>query len=345
MLSRVVNREQGSTIVSLMQVTPEMRRMITDDIEVVSLGATSIYSLLSSIIKLAVLIHKYKPSSIVCWMYHANVVAALAARLVGYRGCVVWNIRHSLEDWASESISTRTAIILGRFLKRMPSGAIFNSERSFMQHREFGYAPARSKVIPNGVEEPELVESARPSISIVGTIGRFHPHKDYSNYLVAAGIAARRDRSLQFVAAGRGIEEGSQDFMDLLSRTNFPRERMELLGELQNVEVFYRRIDVLVLSSLTEGFPNVLIEAMSYGVPCVTTDVGDAAAIVGESGIVVPPRDSDRLAGAITRMTSLSIDEYDRRSSMARARVKTEYSISAVAKSYDDFVNSLELTQ
>jgi glycosyltransferase involved in cell wall biosynthesis len=87
-------------------------------------------------------------------------------------------------------------------------------------------------------------------------------------------------------------------------------------------------------SAYGEGFPNVLGEAMACGVPCVTTDVGDAAAIVGETGWVVPPRDPRALAAMLGAALALSPAARGRRGAAARDRVARQFSQDAFIGRY-----------
>ena len=124
----------------------------------------------------------------------------------------------------------------------------------------------------------------------------------------------------------------------LIESTGLAREAVELCGQVDNMAEFYREIDVLVLSSRTEGFPNVVAEAMSYGKPVVTTDVGDAAAIIGGDGIVVPPRNLEALAGAMRNMLDLSPADYTAMATAAKSRIEREYALPAIARRYDEFL-------
>ena len=109
-----------------------------------------------------------------------------------------------------------------------------------------------------------------------------------------------------------------------------PAASVDLCGESTDMSSFYRSIDVLVLSSRTEGFPNVVAEAMSYGKPVITTDVGDAATIVGNAGWVVPPRSPEFLASAIECALKSNRKEYQDMAVCARQRIAKEYGLQAI---------------
>jgi glycosyltransferase involved in cell wall biosynthesis len=123
-----------------------------------------------------------------------------------------------------------------------------------------------------------------------------------------------------------------------MAQAGLPAHAVDLRGEIGDMPAFYQSIDLLVLSSRTEGFPNVIAEAMSFGKPIVTTDVGDAAAIAGKAGIAVPARDPQALAGAMRAFLDLPEAEYARYARAARERIESEYAIAAVTAKYSDFL-------
>lgn len=136
--------------------------------------------------------------------------------------------------------------------------------------------------------------------------------------------------------AGRGVSYQNSDFMALVDAHNIDLEKIQLCGDLDDVSPFYQGIDLLVQSSITEGFPNVLVEAMASGVPCVATDVGDSREIVGETGFIVPSRSPRALAKAILHYSSMSHAQHIEYGENARNRVVLNFDISIVANKYID---------
>ena len=112
-------------------------------------------------------------------------------------------------------------------------------------------------------------------------------------------------------------------------------DRFHLLGERQDVPRITAAFDVATLSSVSEGFPNVLGEAMACGIPCVATDVGDSALIVGDMGVVVPPRNPERLAEGIQKLLNLSKEEREKFGKRAREHIKTHYALERIVEMYE----------
>src|SRR5262249_13530770 len=140
-----------------------------------------------------------------------------------------------------------------------------------------------------------------PGATLVGVVGRHHPLKDHATFLRAAALLAGERGRVHFVLAGRGLEPGNPALEPLVGDTAL-RGRVHLLGERDDMPRLLAALDVLALSSVSESFPNVVGEAMACGVPCVVTDVGDAARIVGPTGIVVQPGNPAALADGLRRV-------------------------------------------
>jgi glycosyltransferase involved in cell wall biosynthesis len=286
---------------------------------------------------LARMLRRRRPTAIVCWMYHAMAVGTLAQKISGVNVPVFWNVRQSLDDPTSLSSSTRIALKLTRLLSAMPAGIVYNSARALDLHRRFGFRNANSQVIPNGFELPSPAP-ARHAADVLGIAARLHPQKDHATFFAAAAATRRSHPSARFIAAGAGLTPDNIELRRMIEASGLPMDAVELRGEVADMASFYRDIDAIVLSSRTEGFPNVIGEAMSYGRPAVSTDVGDAAAIIGSTGFVVPPGDPIALAEAMGRMLAMPAEGYAALSTAARKRIEQHYSLGRVVQLYDDFV-------
>ncbi|BDA82964.1 glycosyl transferase [Aureimonas sp. SA4125] len=341
MLSRLIREPSNALVVPLIDVSDRYRESCGPSVRFMPLHAGSVARMMGAVPRLARIIKAEKPEAIVCWMYHAMVVGALAHRMSGGEAPLFWNVRQSLDDPRTLTRSVRLTLRLCRALSRYPGGIVFNSARAAELHRRFGFRNARMTVIPNGFDfvDADLPSARTPRV--FGIAARLHPQKDHRTFFRAAALLSRRHAHARFVAAGAGLEDCEGAAARLVAESGVPAEAVSLCGEVADMESFYRSIDVLVLSSLTEGFPNVVAEAMSYGVPVVTTDVGDAAAIVGDTGMVVPAGDDQALAAAMERMLRLSPAEYRERSAAARRRVVEHYSLPRVAGQYEALVGAI----
>jgi glycosyltransferase involved in cell wall biosynthesis len=336
-LASVIGGERP-IIVSLMDVSDRHRQLIADHgLDVRSLQVRSTAGMMKSVLTVRQLIQKERPDALMCWLYHAMVVGQLAAWRVADEVPVYWNVRQSLDDMGSFSASTRTALRLTRLLSRGPAGIVFNSSRALHLHRQFGYRNRNLVTIPNGFDfvQAAPVEARRPEV--FGIAGRLHAQKDYATFFAAAAQAHRSHPAIRFIVAGAGLTLDNPSVRQMIAEAGLPLGAIDLRGNVSDMAHFYRDIDALVLSSRTEGFPNVVAEAMSFGKPVISTDVGDAAVIVGDSGFIVPPGDVLALADAMGRMLALGPSEYAMLAVAAKRRVESSYPLARVAELYDSF--------
>jgi glycosyltransferase involved in cell wall biosynthesis len=282
-----------------------------------------------------------KPNLIQGWMYHGNLAATLCGQFAVGRVPVLWNIRQSLIHLRHEKYGTAMAIRLGALLSNRPAKIIYNSYTAQSHHSALGFAAHTSLVIDNGYDtelfkpDAQARRTVRGEIGIdegvplIACIGRVHPMKDQRNFLLAAQRVKVATPDVAFLLMGRDTD--SAEVTDLVRELGLSAY-VRLLGERSDVHRIMAALDLLVLPSWAEAFPNVVGEAMACGVPSVVTDVGDAARIVSDTGIVVPPRDSDALASAILAL--LERPDRKRLGLRARERIIREYSLMAMVRKY-----------
>jgi glycosyltransferase involved in cell wall biosynthesis len=348
MLMRLLERdgEERVMVVSLLEVSDKMRELSKSrDVSYIPLRMSSTLGLLRGLHRLKNLMLSENPKVIVLWMYHAMVAGTLAAKWAGSRSALIWNVRQSLDDPSSLSRSTRSSIALAKILSRYSDGIIYNSSRSHLLHTRYGFWDRNATVIHNGFELPSAYDIRPRRAKTFGVAARFHAQKDYANFFRAASRVLTTHPDTHFVAAGRGVSWQNSEVAALAQSAGISSEALDLRGEVADMANFYQSIDALVLPSRTEGFPNVLGEAMSYGRPVVTTDVGDAAIVASDAGFVVPPRDDAALSIAMRKMLDLSPAEYASYAKRARERVEHLYSIDLITQQYRDFLAASSATE
>ena len=295
-------------------------------------------------------LRRSKPTILQSWLYHADLAATLASWTVP-GSALVWNIRCS--DLPGQSDAGR----LGRLVKLLarlstwPRAVICNSRAGREFHAAFGYHPRRWVDIPNGVDtarfhpRPEARHALRQQIGlaahgpVIGLVARFHPMKDVPTFLHAARQFADVNPGVHFVVCGDGFDPNNSEVLALIAQARLT-DQVHLLGVRNDMESVYPAFDVLTLSSAYgEGFPNVLIEAMACGVPCVATDVGDSRAIVADAGLIVPPRDPEALARAWNTVATGPMSET--MSKHARARAADQFGIDRVCLLYETLYREL----
>ena len=288
------------------------------------------------------LLRDIRPDIVQTWLYHADLLGLLL-KPVANMPHLLWNLRCSDMDLPLG----RTAVLrmLGR-LSRVPDGVVINSRAGQLVHQKIGYRPRRWEVIPNGFDLADLKPDAAARWELraelgcdqgsvaIGMAARLHPMKDHATFFAAAAQLARTRPEARFVLIGAGTDCASGALRALI-----PAElddRVTLLGERTDMPRLYAALDIVTLTSAHgEGFPNVLGEAMSCGVPCVATDVGDAAMLIGPTGAIVPPRDPETLAAAWERMVVLGEEGRRAFGQEARSRIERHYEIGAVVARYE----------
>ena len=313
-------------------------------VPVATLGMRGGRPSLSSLIKLHRTIKKLSPDLLQGWMYHGNLAATLARKLAPGNPALVWNTRHSLYDLAHEKLMTRQVIRANRFFSSSPDALLYNSELSRKQHEAFGYVSLNGRVIPNGIDLQRFSfsDKARKHVRaelgipteayVVGHVARFHPIKGHSIFLRAAEAVALRYPDLHFLLSGRDVSMSNASLEKQVPA--MLRNRFHLLGERSDVPGLMSAMDVFCQSSWSEAFPNVLGEAMAVGVPCVATDVGDSAIIVGDTGVMVPPGDDSALATGIEYLLTMPLVKRRMLGENARARIESNFTLGAIVEQY-----------
>ena len=230
---------------------------------------------------------------------------------------------------------------------------IANSEAGRGWHEALGYRPRRWTYIPNGIDtetfrpDPRARAETRgelgfdESVFAIGLVARYDLMKDHATFIRAAVRLAETRPEARFVLVGRGTDARDGELERLVQEAGIA-DRVRRLGERTDVARIVPGLDLVTLSSaFGEGFPNVLGEAMACGVPCVTTDVGDAAGIVGETGLVVRPRDPDALAAAWTEAAARDGATRIALGAAARERIIAQYSLARMVRRYENLYSEL----
>jgi len=273
-----------------------------------------------------------------------NVVAALLKPVLPGRVRVVWGVRASNMDLRRYDRFSRATFALLRSLARVPHLIIANSRAGAEYHSARGFPAERLIVIPNGIDtarfrpNPEARERLRAEWRVtdgevvVGVVGRLDPMKDHPTFLEAAARVAAERPEARFVCVGDGPAPYRAE-LQRRARALGIGERLVWAPARSSVADVYSALDVhCSASSYGEGFPNVVGEAMACGTPCVVTDVGDSALVVGDQGRVVPPGNPPALALAI--VASLAEGGWPRVE--ARARICGCFSVERLIEATEE---------
>jgi glycosyltransferase involved in cell wall biosynthesis len=356
MLKRLIDADQSAqnhvhSVISLTEVGVIGMQLAQNGVEVSALGMTSAAEIPKILFKLVVYIRKSQPDVVQTWMYHSDLLGGLAARIAGNRN-VIWGVRTT----DVEAGGTRTTILIAHLCAALsrwiPRTIVCAAQASRRVHAGYGYDDARMIVIPNGFDLSRLSTTPedrnmlrercgfREEDLVVGVLGRFNPAKDHNTFVRAAGALATRCPNVRFLLVGRGLDQSNKELSQWIAATKC-EDRFVLLGERSDVAVCLSAMDVFCLSSRTEGFPNVVGEAMAVGLPCVVTDVGDAAFLVGETGVVVPKENPMALAKGLEELVTMPPDRRAALGQRAKMRICAEFTIDRARERFNAVYRSI----
>jgi len=286
------------------------------------------------------------------WMYHADLLGSIAARLAGVR-TIAWCIHNTNLDRDKSKRATRLVARLNATVSRwLPTGILCCADAARDVHVRRGYSGDKMEVIPNGFDlsrfrpDSEARHAVRNELNLavdtplVGVVGRHDPQKNHAGFLAAAGLLLRSRPGVHFVLVGTGIDAGNGELVAAAHRAGV-FDVCHWLGQRDDIPRLMASLDVLASSSFSEAFPNVLGEAMACGIPCAVTDVGDSATIVGDTGRIVRSGDMPALAVAFDELLALDPEQRAAIGGRARLRVEEHFEIGQVVRRYEDYYERL----
>jgi glycosyltransferase involved in cell wall biosynthesis len=287
-----------------------------------------------------------KPQVVQTWMYHPNLIGGLAARLAGDIP-VVWGIHQGdLGPQLNKPLTIWTARGCAWMSRWLPGCVVFVSQAGLLYHTNFGYAAQRMEVIPNGFDLHEFKPDSVARLSlrgelkiaedavVIGMAARFHPQKDHHNFIQAGARLHAQMPEVHFLLCGDDITWQNTQLAEWIEIAGIG-DFCHLLGPRRDMPRFFAGIDIATTSFAgNEAFPLVIGEAMACGAPCVVTDVGDSALIVGETGRVVPPRNPDALATAWRELIEAGPGVRHHLGMTAMRRVQQHFALPVVVERY-----------
>jgi glycosyltransferase involved in cell wall biosynthesis len=333
------------SVISLTSIGPIGDELRANGIKVWALGLRSPAGVPLAFLKIIFLLLCQRPAIVQTWLYHSDLLGGIAARMVGCKN-IIWGIRTT--DLSKKTLHTTLIVrwLCARLSSWVPSRIVCAAETSRQSHIALGYRSGCMVVVPNGFDlsrfrvaetSGEVLRTEcgwGEDILVIGCLGRFNPDKDFKNFVAAAGKVAQLDSRARFLMIGRDLHKSNTELIHWIHDTGYA-DRFVLLGERSDVPRCLAAMDIFVLSSRTEGFPNVVGEAMAMQVPCVVTNVGDAALLVGQHGVVVPPEDPGILAAGMTHLLQLTHEERRAIGSAARTRIQQKFSMECCAANFE----------
>lgn len=308
---------------------------------------------LYAFLKFKNIIKKISPDIVQGWMTHGNFASVLAYFILSGRPSLFWNIRQTVYKLKHEYILTRFLFLINILLSRLPNGIISNAKISIKQLIKFGYKNDSFILIPNGFDtnywkpDYKLRQIERNKLKfndndfVLGYVGRYHPMKNIKFLLESFHKLSQQNSKIKLVIVGQHLNDfhiNEKSIIDLI-----PQNQILIIDNTEDVKKYYNIFDLLILcSAWGEGFPNVLGEAMSSELCCISTPVGDSPDILEDVGYLVPLDDVDFLIEKVKNCMD-NPEELNKLGRNARIKIINQYSMEKTINSYlNIYLNSLK---
>jgi len=340
-------------VISLTAVDVIGEELRQSGVQVTALGGRGGVLWPSQISQARALLQEWRPHVIHTWMYHANLVGRLLLALEPEksRPGFIASVRGALNSPSTQKRSLRAVRWMDARASRAADSIIFNSKVSAGQHQAIGYDPHTSVVIPNGFDVAKFApdENIRQRLRaqmglagrVFGMVARYEPVKGHAIFLQAAALARASGARFQIVFAGRNCDERNAGLTALIQELGLT-DSVKLLGERRDVPELLNAFDFVVCPSLSESFPNAVGEAMSCAVPCLVTDVGDCAYLVGDAGFVVAPADPAAMAAKLVELIGMEEGARISVGKHARDRIIQGFSMAAALQRYGELYEATQ---
>ena len=304
--------------------------------------------------KLFKLIRQLKPDVVQTWMPHADLIGGVMARIVGVKN-IFWGIHHT--NLIKGKINRIVVIInkLNAILSSfVPTKIIYCAEKSREAQESIGFKRNKGVVVHNGYDTNSFFQDSsvendiRNELGIshetfvIGHVGSYNPLKDQETLIKSLRYLDQKGINFNAIFVGKKLDSSNDNLIRLIEENGLT-ERIHLLGIRNDISAIMNGIDVFMLSSVSEAFPNVLNEAMACGTPCISTDVGDTALIVGNTGWIVSPQDAKALAKSSIKALEekkLHHESWEQRKKDCRQRIIENFSFEKMIKKYKDVWNT-----
>lgn len=355
MLKRLVEGLNGKnsmqhSVISLTDIGPVGKQLEEAGISVTALGLQQFSSLPSTIFKLRRVLKNQRPDIVQTWMYHADFLGGLTAKSLGIEN-IIWGIRTTDVKLGRSKLTVSLRKICALLSYKVPKIILCVADAGRKVHEQVGYDASKIMVIPNGFDlnnlnaTPEQIDLLREDCGltsenvVVGSIGRFNPIKNQKLFIETASLIAPEYPNVRFLLVGRDNTWENAELVSWIKKYSL-EDKFVLLGERSDVPVCLAVMDIFCLHSKTEGFPNVLGEAMAMGLPCVATDVGDVKVLLGETGKIVLLTAPSIYTG-ISELLSLDENSLVKLGRQARKRLYNNYSLPKIIEQYDNLYKSI----
>ena len=307
-----------------------------------------ILDFIKKILKLRKFLKRQNPDVIQSWMYHSNFITLFIPKIFYFK--TFWNVRHSeLNTKISKKMTIFLSIFCGIFSRIVPKKIIYCSERSinFHENAHF-YSRNKTIMINNGFSDKTYYPSnylrknfrkknkIKKSDIILGYAGRYSNQKNIPAMLIAFSEIIKLYKNINLYMVGSGINISNQKLVKIINDLKI-QDKVFLLNQKKNLTEFYNGIDLLLLTSHSESFPNVVAESMLCATPVLSSDAGCSKKIIKNYGFVILKNDYLSIKRGLEK--SINIFQNKKKDwklikKNSRLQIQNNYSIEKMAKTY-----------
>lgn len=303
---------------------------VANEVELVLLYGNNLWK----IYKLTQIFNESKPYILFNYLLLPNVLGSFVSNFVS-EGISIGGIRSALQQ--------EKKFLINRFVhNRISNLTIFNNYSGYKRYTSRGFKSEKAIVIPNSIEisNDELIRKEN-RIPKVLSVGRFEKVKDYLTALKSVKKVLDNGKQFTYTIVGWGsLEKQIYQWIDELGIKN---EIVKIVINPCEIDQYYKEADIYLQTSLVEGLSNSVLEAMSFSLPLIVTNVGDNNRLVQNSvnGFLNAPKDSESIAECL----NILISDHDKRIRYGRNSykiVKENYSIESMKKRYLYLINQFD---
>ena len=306
------------------------------------------FEIIKKIIKLRKFIKTQNPDIIQSWMYHSNFLTLFVPR--NFFNKIFWNIRHSILNLKmSKKTTIFVSLICSLFSRYVPKKIIYCSEKSINFHeKKHFYDKKKSVLVDNGYSDKAYYPSKNQRLNfrkqhkikktdtVLGFAGRYAAEKNINSLLFAFSKIIKNYNNIFLYMVGKNINNRNKELMNYVEDFKI-KKNVVLLNEQKNLLKFYNGIDLLLLTSHSESFPNVIAEAMLCSTPVLSSDVGCSRKIIDDCGFIMKKNNKESIFNNLKKSINFLQTKKKKWKFLKKKsadKIKREFSVKKMANTY-----------